>query len=524
VPCLAAAAGCAVSEPQGVGEILRVQARERPHALALRYLDRDTTWRELDRRANQVAHALLAEGVRPGGRIAVYGRNSDCYVELLFGAAKLGCALTALNWRLAAREIAAVLEDLDAELLFASEEFLPAIEAIRPQLRLPRIVCCESEVGGLASYRSWRDRHPCEDPRAPVSPGDILKVVYTSGTTGRPKGAMMSHANLLSVGRIYEESGERCYQLAEGEPFLAYHPFFHNAASLVIWFATRGAPTVVLPDFDPGQIVDLVGKLSVRRLALVPTMMRMLLEAPQTRGADLSSLEYVVYGASPITSELRARAMERLGVGFIQQYGMTEAVGLATYLLPRDHQGEKLATVGTPFPSLQLAILDETGRRLPSDSVGEVALRGPNIVSGYWRNPDAWSAANRDGWFRTGDAGQLDSDGYLHLKDRIKDMIISGGENVYSVEVELALSDHPDVVEAAVVGVPDERWGETVKAYVVREPGSALGDDELMDFLQGRLARYKQPRRIEFVDELPRNAIGKVLKRDLRQAGGALSA
>jgi len=501
-----------------VGDVLRAQARLRPRELAMRHLDRSATWKELDARASQVANAFRSEGLGARGRIAYFGRNSDRYVELLYGAAKAGCIVSGVNWRLAPREVAYVLGDFEPQVLVVSQEFLPILAQIRSDLHLERILSVEDEGSSpeLGSYSAWRDAHPFEDPFGSVSADDPLLVVYTSGTTANPKGAMISHANLLSVGAIYGDSGEECYELRDREVLLAYHPFFHNAASLLVWFATRGGAAIVLPDFDPGQILDLVKEFRVRRLALVPTMIQMLLDHPRAAQADLSSLVYVVYGAAPISEKLRSRAMNELGVQFIQQYGMTESTGLATYLPPRDHRGECLSSVGIPFPAVRLAIMDESGREQPCGAVGEICLRGPNVTSGYWRRAETSDATFRGGWLRTGDAGHLDVRGYLHLKDRIKDLIISGGENISSVEVEMILSEHPGVREVAVVGVPDEKWGETVKAFVVRGLDVEVTTRELLDFAGKRLARFKRPRAVEFVSELPRNAMGKVLKRELR--------
>jgi long-chain acyl-CoA synthetase len=342
--------------------------------------------------------------------------------------------------------------------------------------------------------------------------------MYTSGTTGLPKGVMLSHANICGAAAVAADWG-----LSPAATALVCMPLFHmSGTSWGLVALYRGSRLVLLRDPEPAAVLTAMGSEGVTHALLVPAVIAMLLAHPACATTDFSALELVLYGGSPISVELLTAGMDRLGCRFLQLYGLTESTGLATMLTPEDHVSDTrerlLRSVGRPGPGVQLSIVDpDTGRPVRVGDVGEVWLRGDNVMRGYWGNQEATDDTVRDGWLRTGDAAYLDEDGFVFLHDRVKDMIVSGGENVYPAEAERVLRQHPAVADLAVIGVPDDRWGETPKAVVVPVPGSAVTEAELLEFVRERLAHYKCPTSVDFVDELPRNATGKVLKRALRE-------
>ena len=498
-----------------VADVLRRHAAQRPEVVALRHGEREVTYAQLDERSNRLAHALLASGVRAGTRVAYLDRSSPEVVELLFAAGKIGAVLVPLNWRLAAPELGAVLADAGAPLLIAGPGFVDIAEGVRERLSpAPDLVI----VG--EGYERWIAAFESRDPGGRGDAGDVIVQMYTSGTTGVPKGVLTTHGNLA----ITAQTSLR-WAFDDRSVSLTPLPMFHIGgigwAYCGLW---HGATTVLVSEFQPDGVLDILEQQRVTNAVLVPTMLQMLTAVPGAAERDYSALRAIAYGAAPITTPVLKASLRTFGCALFGLYGLTESTGGVVALEPDDHdpggpREHLLRSAGRPYPWVELKVVDPVdGTPLDAREVGEVWLRGPNVTLGYFNRPGETAAAlTPDGWLRTGDGGYVDDEGYLFLTDRIKDMIVSGGENVYPVEVEEALAQHPDVADVAVIGVPDARWGEAVKALVVVRRGGEPAPDELIAFARERLAGYKLPRSVDFVDELPRTPSGKVLKRELRE-------
>jgi long-chain acyl-CoA synthetase len=518
--------GAKAGPPATLAEIVRGHAHAIPAAPALHLPDRVITYAELDQRSSRVANGLRSLGVDARDRIAYLGRTSGEYFELMFGAAKLNAIPVPINWRLAPREIEEILRDSEAVVLLIGEGFadaVPAREAYAPQLR--HVVSVDDSTSHL-HYRTWLVNHSSDDPDHISSPADIALQVYTSGTTGQPKGALISNLALMhhltALGKVA--------RIGPDAVTLASLPMFHvggNAWALA--GLLKGCQGALLPETVPAEILDTIHRLRVSVAFAVPAVIQMLLDAPEIECSDCSSLDTLYYGGSPITDSVLKRAIGTFGCDFVQGFGMTEC-GLITALGPADHDPEArpelLRSCGRVVPPNKVRLVDPaTLEDTPVGAVGELWVRSPMVMSGYFNRPDETAAAiTADGWLRTGDAAMADADGYFYLQDRIKDMIISGGENVYSAEVENVLMSHAGVKECAVIGVPSARWGETVTAIVVVEQASRVEGDSLIGFCRERLAHYKCPTSVSFVGSLPRTSSGKVVKHELRRLHGSSAA
>jgi long-chain acyl-CoA synthetase len=502
-----------------VAEIVRTHAAERPDAPALEVDGRSVSFAELDQRSSQVAQALQAAGVQRGDRVAFIDKNGLPWFEFAFGAAKLGAVNVSVNWRLAPVEMAQIITDAQAEVVIVGPEFLGHIEKVEGDLAKVHTIVAIGGHDRFVDYDTWRDAERADDPGYVGGPSDVAFQLYTSGTTGLPKGVMLTNNNFFQgVAGLGEQ-----WRFTNDSVNLAMMPMFHIAGagwSMVGLY--NGCDTVVMRDVDPTEILRVIPAYGITNAFMVPAVIQFLLMTPGVDQTDFSTLRTLVYGASPITDSVLVRGIETFGCEFVQVYGLTETTGAITQLDGVDHdpagRPHLLRSCGTPYPWVEMRVVDaQTGADKAPGEVGELWTRSHQNMAGYWNNADATAAAiTDDGWFRTGDAGYVDADGYLYLHDRVKDMIVTGGENVYPAEVENALMTHPDVADVAVIGVPDERWGEAVKAIVVREPGSAVTSDELIAFSRGLLAGYKLPKSVDFADSLPRNPSGKLLKRELR--------
>ena len=505
-------------EMVGLADIVRIHGAARPDTVAIVYEGRPTTYGGLDRASSRVAGGLVAEGVKPQVRVAHLDKSSDLFFELLFGVAKAGAVMVSVNWRLAAPEVLQIVNDAEAEMLFVGEEYFPIVEAIRDQLKTVRkIVSLGNRHGDWEAFADWRDRQPDTDPRLPARPQDTAVQFYTSGTTGLPKGAELTNANFAFM----FEQWTRSWLLKPGTQNIVCLPMFHiGGAGWAIAGLYAGATNHVVREFVPTRVLEIIERDRIEVMLLVPAMILFLVQAPQIRETRLESLRLIVYGAAPIPAELLRQALEIFPCGFQQVYGLTETTGAITLLPPHDHDPgdlRKLLSCGYAQKGVELRIVGEDGRDLPVGEVGEIAVRSPQIMGGYWRLPEATERAIQGDWFFTGDAGYLDDKGYLYIYDRVKDMIVSGGENIYPAEVESALFGHPDVADVAVIGVPDERWGEAVKAIVVKKPDAEVTAAALIAWARERIAGYKLPKSVDFIDALPRNPTGKILKRELRK-------
>jgi acyl-CoA synthetase (AMP-forming)/AMP-acid ligase II len=508
--------------PEGVADLVRQHAREIPDATAFTFGDEELSFAHLDAGSNRAANALLALGVSKGDRVAYLGKNHPLYFEALVAAMKIGAVMTPVNWRLAPPEVAYILNDCQAKVVFTGAGFAELLAEVRGACPLVEtVIGIDAEVDGAIDYRAWRDGFPASDPQVPVAAEDDALQLYTSGTTGRPKGAVMTHGSLLSSRHRDEADLKDWQKPIPGEVTLLAMPCFHiSGTGTGIGTMAGGTASIVLPEYDPTKALDLIERYNISKIFLVPAAIQILLDHPRAAQADFSKLKYITYGASPIPLALMQAAMERLGCGFVQMYGMTETSGTIVTLDPEDHVPEgsaRMRSVGKPLPGVEIRIVDAAGNDVPPNTVGEIATRSAKNMRGYWNLPEATAATiDSEGWLRTGDAGYLDDDGYLYIHDRVKDMIISGGENVYPAEVENAIYSHPSVADVAVIGVPDAKWGEAVKACVVVKPGQALSEAEVIAHARKHIAGYKCPKSVDFIAALPRNPSGKILRRELR--------
>ena len=504
-------------------DVLDYRAREHPEREFAVQGEQRLTYRDAAAATNRLAHAFIRSGLATGDRVAILSRNSIDYVLLYFAAAKAGVVLVPLNYRLAPPEWSYIVNDAGARLLLAAGEYIDAVERIRPELSTIDRVLAVDEAGprGWEHCRGWSSDCPATPPNRHVTPEHDAYQMYTSGTTGRPKGAVLTHR---AVSANITQIALAC-QGPPSERSLVVAPLFHAGAVPTtfspIWW---GGSLFILDQFNPAAVVRVLDEERIGFAVLVPAMIQACLSAvPEAGTRRHEHLRLIYYGSSPIAEQTLRHALAVFRCGFIQSYGMTEATQSLTFLTPTDHERALTAnpalllSAGRPAAGTEVRIVDANDNPAPNGTIGEVVARGPQLMRGYWNLPEASEEALRGGWLRTGDAGRMDDEGYIYIQDRVKDMIVSGGENVYPREVEEVLFQHPAISDAAVIGVPNERWGETVQALVVlRESAEATGED-IIAFCRSRLGGFKLPRAVDFVEALPRNASGKVLKRELRE-------
>jgi long-chain acyl-CoA synthetase len=465
------------------------------------------TYRELADRCRRLAGALQASGVGVGDRVAVLMANGHRYLECYFALPGMAAVMVPLNNRLALPELRYILEDAGVHTLIADETYAAVAAALATSVK-------QLIVGAPAYEEALSGATPALLP-VPVDDDDVAGLFYTGGTTGAAKGVMLSHRNLLSNATHITVALE----YTASEVYLHTAPMFHLADGASTYSVSWvGGCHTFLPSFDAGATIDVIARERVTATLMVPAMLTAICEHPSAATADFSSMRMVLHGAAPISTSLLKRSIDVMGCSFAQGYGMTEAAPLATVL---DHEerlvdSPRLRSAGREILGVQATVRREDGELCQTGEVGEVVLHGPNIMLGYWNKPAETAEVLRDGWYWSRDLGYLDDEGYLFLVDRAKDMIISGGENVYSIEVEDALCTHPDVLEVAVIGVPDDIWGERVHAAVVLRAGAALSEAQLRAHCHELIAGYKCPRTMEFLPELPRSGAGKVLKREIR--------
>ncbi|MGX1563255.1 long-chain-fatty-acid--CoA ligase [Streptomyces sp. NPDC055506] len=485
----------------------RHHAERRPDHPAVLCEGRTLTYAGLHRESNRVAHALRAAGLTPRDRVAYLGKESEHYYEILFGCAKSGTVLVPVNWRLTAPEVSHILRDSGTRLLFVEEEFAAAVET-EPET-----------VVHLGSLEKWRAPHPHHDTEFEATPDTPVAQLYTSGTTGLPKGVVLAHRSFFAIRDALASEGLDWIDWRAGDIALIGIPGFHIGG---LWWATQnfnaGTTVVAMRAFAARRAVDLIRDLGVTTACVVPAMLRMMLTEPGVGAEDFTTLRKTVYGGSPISEALLEESLAVLDCEFAQIYGLTETGNTAVCLPPAAHvPGSPLMqAAGRPYPGVRVKVIDGEGRELPPGALGEVCLATPAHMVEYWGLPDKTAETLVDGWIHTGDAGYVDEDGYLFIRDRIKDAVLVAGENVYPAEIENVLESHPSVAEAVVVGAPDERWGEYVHAFVVPTAGQQPKPRDLHAFLVPRLASFKLPARYEFIDSVPRNPSGKILRRELR--------
>jgi len=498
-------------------------AQQYPTRTAVRFGQRHHQFTQFRHRVARLAAALQSLGMNEGDRVAILSLNSDRYLEYLMAVPWGGGVLNPCNIRWSLAEIAYALIDSGSSILLVDDTFVPMVPALREQAGILRdvVYCGEGQTpAGMHSYEALVAAHePMEDVMRRGE--DLAGIFYTGGTTGFPKGVMLSHTNLCSAGMAILSEGLS----KPGSVYLHAAPMFHLAdigLSLPHWL--QGNTHVIIPAFNPEAVLDAIAQHRVTHTLLVPTMIQMTVDHPSMKKPrDLSSLELIVYGASPISEAVVDRAMAALpGIGFVQAYGMTELAPLATVNPPYNHTAEgrktgRLRSAGRAGFCVEVRIVDPQGREVPRGTVGEVVVRGPNVMQGYWNKPEQTAQALRNGWMHTGDGAWMDDEGFIFITDRLKDMIISGGENIFSAEVENALAQHPAVASCAVIGIPSPEWGEAVHAVVVTQPGAAVTEAELIAHCKALIANYKCPRSVEFREALPISGAGKILKTKLRE-------
>jgi len=505
-------------DPTDFTAILAHWAAQRPDAIAISFGGVDRTWAQLAERVHRNAAAQRAAGLVPGDRIAVLDLNHPSCLELTLACAQVGTANAVVNFRLAPPEIAYVINDAKARLLFVGPEFAGAIDQLRAQLpTVERVI----RIGGADDeYEAWLAAQPPDARAHPAAPDDCFVQLYTSGTTGFPKGAMLTHRGMVAHARNVSASQD----FGPDARVQVAMPLFHvGGTSYALIAINAGARIYMMRTPDPAAALAMLEAEKITHTFYVPALMAVMNQVPGAADRDYSALKALSYGASPMPLPVM-RASLKLFPGVMQQvYGMTEQCGVVSLLGPSDHVdaavAHRLVSAGRAIPGVEIEVRDPvTGEAVPTGEPGEIWVRSAQVMGGYWGKPEATAAAiTADGWLRSGDGGHLDADGYLYVTDRIKDMIISGGENIYPAEIERVLAEHPQLQDVAVIGVPDERWGEVPKAVVVAVPGATVDPEQVLAWCRERLASFKCPKTLDVVAELPRNPTGKILKKDLRK-------
>ncbi|HEX7739989.1 MAG TPA: long-chain-fatty-acid--CoA ligase [Marmoricola sp.] len=513
-----------MEQPTYLDDRLTHWAQATPDAEAITYLDRTWTWAEWDGRVRRLAGALAAHGIGRGDVVGSLDKNHPATVELTMAAASLGAATAIFNWRLAGDEVDYAVNDSGARLLVVGTELMPLVDKIRDKLpKVEKVVEVTPDGADGDPYEAWiADAEP-QDRAEDVEPGDVCLVMYSSGTTGRPKGVMLSQANILEH-TINAHDG---WEFDPGDKNMVSMPLFHVGGTSYIQQGIHdGVATVMTREADGASLAGAILK-GANRTFLVPAVLAQVLQAGPDAIALFGKLKTYCYGASPMPLPLLRAAMDAWpDTDFIQVYGLTEVCGVITHLMPEEHRDalatgneHRLVSAGKVIPKTEVKVVDPaTLDELPLGEHGELWFRTPQLMKGYLGRDDATrEVITDDGWFRSGDMGKVDADGYVYVEDRLKDMIISGGENIYSPEIERVLAEHPAVMEVAIIGVPDDTWGEAVKAVIALHPGTEATEDELIAYCREHLAHFKCPKSVDFLEALPRNPTGKILKRDLRQ-------
>ncbi len=505
-----------IPENKTVQELFEWRFDKTPKSIAHKFLDRETTYEELDIYSNQIANGLVKLGCKPDSRIAYYGKNSDYFFEFLIGTLKSNTVAVGVNWRLAPPEVSYVLNDSKSEVLFVGKEFYPIIdEILKDSPNIKKVIAVDGEHTEYEDYLSWRNSQSSNKTGLKSSDEDDILQLYTSGTTGHPKGVQLTNRNFAAA----NESIDGIVPFEESTTNLVCMPGYHVAGTnWGIWGYIFGCRNIIIADIDPGLILELIEQEKIRSTLFVPAVILFLISHPNAVTTDFSSLNFVLYGASPIADDTIIKAKEIMQCDLFQVYGLTETTGAITIMMPEDHDPKrgKLRSCGKALKGVELKVVDEDGNDLKTGEIGEVISKSDLNMKGYWNKPDATKESIVDGWFYSGDAGYFDAEGYLFIHDRVKDMIVSGGENIYPAEVENALMSHDHILDAAVVGVPDDKWGESVKGFVVIGENFSLSEDEIISYTRTQIAAYKCPKTIEFIKELPRNPSGKILRRELR--------
>ena len=512
-------------------EFLSIATAICPDKPAIIFEDKKYTFSQLNERVNRLANGLLKLGIKKGDRVAMLQVNCNQCVEAYFAVAKIGAIYLPLNFRAKGNEIAYILNSSEANTLFIGDRYISLIESIRPELKfLQHLITIESKHDGMPYYEDIISSSPGDEVVTEIDDSDTTILMYTAGTTGFPKGVMLSHNSFSSY--MLENVTPADPELEERNIITV--PLYHVAGIQAMMAAIYGGRTLVMErQFSAEEWLGLVEKEKANRAMMVPTMLKQLLDHPDFSKYDLSSLKVITYGAAPMPLEVLKKALDAFpGASFINAFGQTETASTITALGPEDHnisgteeekekKLKRLSSIGKPMPDVEMKVIGEDGNELPTGGVGEILARGPRVMTGYWKDEEKTAKTiDKDGWVHTGDIGYVDEDGYFFLAGRATDIIIRAGENISPEELETVLQAHPKIEEVAVIGVPDETWGEEPRAIVVLKKGETATAEEIMEYCRAELASFKRPRSIVFVDSLPRNPMGKILKRELRDKYG----
>jgi len=504
--------------------LLTKTARNLPDKTALIHGSKQLTYSQLNVRANRMANALGKLGIRPGDKVAILQYNTPEFFETLFACFKTGCGTVPINFRLHPKEFAFIINHSGAKAVIFSEEFNASIRQVREHIPAAKHLITLAGGGGhLLDYEKLLGDACDEMDDADVAPDDLAWLFYTSGTTGMPKGAMLTHRNLLAMTMNFY--ADICPGFGPDDVILHAAPLSHGSGLYGLPNIGKGALNVILESksFEPELVFKTIERYRVTNMFAAPAMVKMMVDHPAVSQYDHNTLRSIIYGGAPMLVEDLKAAVQKLGPCLVQLFGQGESPMTITYLPHRDHVFEgtiekvkRLASAGISRTDVEVKIFDQNDNELPPGKIGNIVTRSDLVMKGYWRNPEATAATIRNGWLDTGDMGYLDDNGYLFIMDRSKDMIISGGENIYPREIEEVLIRHPAVREVSVIGVPDSKWGEAIKAIVAFVPGQRSTENELIAFCKEHIASYKKPKSVDFVEKLPKNNYGKILKRELR--------
>jgi len=511
-----------LDQPTTLNGWLKYWSEHAPTRQALQFMERTTSFKSLSTIANQIADGLQRLGLTAGNRVIYYSKNADDFYYVFFGAAQAGIVTVPINWRSTAVDAADIAADCAAAAIFVSAEFrVELARNLSPEFADVPIFT----VGNPSDveFLSWVSSHS-GDVEHDVHASDVALQLYTSGTTGTPKGVMLSHANILVPQMLRQRADIAWDRWLRDDTTLLSMPFGHiGGCRLGLLALCGGSRALIISEFDAGEVIDLIERERITKAFFVPTALHSLVHHPRAKLSDFSSLRLVMYGAAPMPPQILRDCIDRMGCGFVQFYGMTETCGAIVALGPEDHNsieisGKRVGSTGLTLPGVELAIIDADGALVPVGTAGEIITRSASNMVGYWKQTEATDLTiSKSGWLHTGDVGALDGQGYLYILDRLKDMVITGGENVYSIEVEAILSRHPSITECAVIGIPDPKWGETVVAVVVVRAGFDLEANSLIEWAKLSLPGFKTPKSIIFADHIDKNSNGKILKRELRR-------